>query len=132
MRAAAAESQRKVKRHAVQAANARMRSEVLEAAMRSLLDNDEATADGELAGGWNPWVLDPTDGFGATLRVEDPIAMEVLRTPALLARAREIMTEEFGRALFESDETAGFYQALLEDLVVERPEDAHYAAETVH
>jgi hypothetical protein len=94
------EVQVQAKRAAVEAANERMRSEVL-----PTLELSQEVA-GVLATGWNPYMVDPSDGFEVTLRTADALVLAVMKDDALLARAKAIMRDEMRRAIFEDERTA--------------------------
>lgn len=104
----AEEVQIRTKREATERANERMRQEVLPAAVSAYTDGSPAAAKiaARLAAQWNPYMLDPTNGFEVTLKVADPLVISVMKDAGLLAKAKEIMRDEMHRAVFESERTA--------------------------
>ena len=116
-----ARHQMDIKEAAVAVANQRMRAEVLPRAVSLLLGREPGTM-GALLQEWNPYMLDPTTGFEAALKIADPIVLAVMRDAGLLAESKRIMSEELQRCMFESRLTRGLLQVVLEDLIApERP-----------
>jgi len=108
------DAQAEAHRAAVDAANGRMRAEVLPGALSE--GRAEATA-AVLRAQWAPWSPEPGDRLAASLDTGDPLVLAVMRDPALLERSRRIMREETERALFASRHTPGVLRSVLEGLV---------------
>jgi hypothetical protein len=111
----ATRNQLDIKREAVERANARMRAEILPEALGASPVSE--TNQALLAAEWNPWTLDPGEGFDATLRTTDALVLAVMKDRGLLSRARSILSEEMARAMLASRQTPALLKAVLEDLL---------------